>query len=568
MDFGVSGLASGFDWRSLIDQMSEIERVPQRRLLLEQNTLEERSTAYGAISTQLSVLKNKLDALKAPGLFSGRTAAVGDDTVATASSSSGAIQGTYTFAFQQLASSAKMMGAAGAGSPLSTTSDVSGVTIGGGGFPATITAGTFRVNGAEVSVATTDTLQDVFDKIATATGNTVTATYLPASDKIRFSGTGAITLGSATDTSNFLEVTKLNNNGTATITSGSALGSVKASSTLGSANLSQAMTFGAGNTGSFKVNGVEIAYSSSDTVADVLGRISSSEAGVTASYDVIGDRFILANKATGDIGIALEDVSGNFLQATKLTTGSLTRGNDLLYTVNGGGQLRSRSNTISAASSGLTGLSVTALEGGGASTTVTVSTDRTAIRKAITDFVDEYNNVQGKIASETKLSTDGKGGVTAGVLASETDAEGIASSLRQLAYGTVSGLSGGVAHLEALGFKSNSDDDTIELDDASALDEAMTDRLDEIEKLWLDPNDGIAKRLTSYLDKVIGDDGSLQSKKELLEKQSKGIDTQIEELERVVQANRERLTASFVSMETAQQNIKQQLSYLTQRFGS
>jgi flagellar hook-associated protein 2 len=567
MDFGVSGLASGFDWRSLIDQMSEIERVPQRRLLLEQNTLEERTTAYGAISTQLSVLKNKLDALKSPGLFSGRSAAVGDETVATASSSSGAIQGTYTFAFQQLASSAKWQGAAGAGSPLSTTSDVSGVSIGGGGFPASISAGTFRVNGAEVTVATTDTLQNVFDKIATATGNTVTATYLPGSDTIQFSGTGAITLGSATDTSNFLEVTKLNNNGTATITSGSALGSVKVSATLGSANLSQAMTFGAGNTGSFKVNGVEIAYSSSDTVSDVMGRISSSAAGVTASYDVIGDRFILANKATGDVGIALEDVSGNFLEATKLTTGSLTRGNDLLYSVNGGGQLRSRSNTISAASSGLTGLSVTALEEGG-STTVTVSTDRTAIRKAITDFVDEYNKVQGKIASETKLSTDGKGGVTAGVLASETDAEGIASSLRQLTYGTVSGLSGGVAHLEALGFKSNSDDDSIELDDDSALDEAMTDRLDEVEKLWLDSNDGIVKRLTSYLDKVIGEDGSLQSKRELLEKQSKGIDTQIEELERIVQANRERLTASFVSMETAQQNIKQQLSYLTQRFGS
>lgn len=566
MEFGLSGLASGFDWRSLIDQMSEIERVPQRRLLAEQNTLEERTTAYGAISTQLSVLKNKLDALKAPGLFSGRTATVADTTVATASSTSGAVQGTYSFSFTQLASAAKMQGATGAGKALSATSDVSGVTIGSAGFPAAVTAGTFRVNGAEVTVATTDTLEDVFDKIATATGDTVTASYLPASDKIRLSSSSTITLGSATDTSNFLEVTKLNNAGTSTVTSASALGSVKTGSVLGSANLNDTLTFGAGDAGSFRINGVEISYSASDTISDVMGRIGESAAGVTASYDVINDRFSLANKATGDVGIALQDVTGNFLQATRLTTGTLSRGNDLLYTINGGGQLRSRSNTIGASSSGVEGLSVTALKAGG-TTNITLSTDQAAIRKAITSFVDEYNGVQEKIAAETKLTADGTGKVTAGVLASEGDAEGIASTLRQLAYGAVSGLSGGLAHLEALGFKSNSEDDTLELDDGTMLDAALTDRLDDVEKLWLD-DDGIASRLTKYLDKVIGDDGSLQTKKDLLAKQSSGIDTQIEELERVVQANRDRLTNSFVAMERAQQNIKQQLQYLTQRFGS
>lgn len=567
MEFGLSGLASGFDWRSLIDQMSEIERVPQRRLLAEQNTLEERSTAYGAISTQLSVLKNKLTALQAPGLFSGRTATVADDTIATASSTAGAVQGTYSFSFTQLASSAKIQGATGAGKALASTTDVTGVTIGSAGFPAAVTAGTFRVNGAAVTIATTDTLKDVFDKIAAATGNQVTATYLPASDKIKLTGTSTITLGSATDTSNFLEVAKLNNAGTSTVSSSSALGSVRVDSALESANLTDTLTFGAGNAGSFRVNGVDISYSSSDTVSDVLGRISESDAGVTASYDVISDRFVLANKATGDVGIALEDVTGNFLQATRLKTGTLSRGNDLLYTINGGGQLRSRSNTIGAASSGLTGLSVTALQAG-STTNVTVTTDRTAIRKAITDFVDEYNNVQEKIGAETKLTADGNGGVKAGVLASEGDAEGIASTLRQLAYGAVAGLSGSLAHLESLGFKSNSEDDTFELDDATALDAALTDRLDEVEDLWLAPTDGVASRMTKYLESVIGDDGTLQSKKELLEKQSTGIDTQIEELERVVQANRERLTTSFVAMERAQQNIKQQLQYLTQRFGS
>lgn len=567
MDFGLSGLASGFDWRSLIDQMSEIERVPQKRLLLEQNALEERTTAYGAISTQLGVLKNRLSALQAPGLFSGRLASAGDTTVATASASGGAVQGTYSFSFQQLASSARMQGTAGAGRALATTADVSGVTLGGAGFPAAVTAGTFRVNGAAVTVATTDTLQGVFDKIAAATGNAVTASYEPGTDTIRLNGTGPITLGSATDTSNFLEVAKLHNNGTDTVDSATALGSVKVNGTLSAANLATDPVFDGGGAGSFRVNGVQIDYTSSDTVADILARVGESEAGVTASYDVINDRFMMANKGTGDVGIALEDVTGNFLVATGLSGGTLARGQDLLYTINGGGQLRSRSNTITASSSGLTGVSVTALKEGG-STSVTVSTDREAIRNAITGFVDEYNNVQSKIAKETELVTDGKGGVTAGTLASEGDAETIATTLRRLTYGSVEGLSGLVSHLEALGFKSNSDDDTLKLDDPTLLDEALADRLEDVKNLWQDADKGIAARLSKYLEQVSGEDGTLSAKKELMERQSKGIDVQIEELERVVQANRERLTASFLSMETAQQNLKQQLQYLTERFGS
>ncbi len=567
MELGLAGLASGFDWKSLIDQMTEVERVPQLRLLSEQNALEERSTAYGGISTQLNVLKNRLTALQAPGLFSGRTASATDTTAGTASAAAGAIQGTYTFDFQQLASSAKILGTTGAGRALSNDSDVSDVPIETAGFASPVTAGTFRVNGAAVTIATTDTLKGVFDKIAAATGNEVIASYDATTDQIRLNGTGTITLGSATDTSNFLEVAKLHNNGTADVVSAGSLGSVRLSAKVGEANLDEDLIMGTGGAGLFRINGKDIAYSSEDSVATLLKRIGDSDAGVTASYDVITDRFVLANKGTGDVGIALEDVAGNFLEATGLKNGTLDRGKDLLYTVDGGGQLRSRSNTIREASSGLTGLSVTALEEGG-STVVTVGTDREAIRKAITAFVEEYNGIQSAISKETALTLDGKGKATAGTLATEGDAEAIATTLRRMAYGPVEGLSGTLRHLESLGYKSNGDDDTLKLEDETALDDALTNRLGDLESLWLDKDNGIATRMTAYLDRVIGDNGSLEAKSELLKKQAVGIDTQIEELERVVQANRERLTNSFLAMETAQQKFKQQLSFLTQRFGT
>jgi flagellar hook-associated protein 2 len=225
-----------------------------------------------------------------------------------------------------------------------------------------VTAGTFTVGGKQITLATSDSLQQVFDKISTATGGGVTGSYDAATDKISFSSSSAIVLGSATDTSNFLQIAKLYNNGTANISSNSPLGAAPLSNTLASSNLQTSITDGGNGVGEFKINGVSITFNATtDSMSDTLARINNSAAGVTASYDSASDRFTLTNKTTGDIGVALEDVTGNFLAATKLSSGTLQRGNNLLYSINGGGQLISQSNTISEATSGLAGLTVTAL---------------------------------------------------------------------------------------------------------------------------------------------------------------------------------------------------------------
>lgn len=132
LDLGVSGLASGFDWRSLIDQLADVERAPQRRLLPDQQTL-------------------------------------------------------------------------------AATSDVSGVILGDAAFPTLLKAGTFTINGEQITVATTDTLDSVFQQIFAATGGDVAASYDPTTDRISLTSASSseIVLGSATDTSNFLQATGL-----------------------------------------------------------------------------------------------------------------------------------------------------------------------------------------------------------------------------------------------------------------------------------------------------------------------------------------------------------------------
>src|SRR5262245_34190705 len=140
MDLGLAGLASNFDWKSLVEQLTEVERAPERRLRSGQNVLEQRNNAYGSIFTQLSVLKSRVDALKDPALFNSHVATVGDSTVASASATTSAAAGVYTFNVTQLATASTRQGTANAGAALNASNDVSSLVLSNAAFGTAITA--------------------------------------------------------------------------------------------------------------------------------------------------------------------------------------------------------------------------------------------------------------------------------------------------------------------------------------------------------------------------------------------------------------------------------------------
>ncbi len=566
MELGLSGLASGFDWRTLVDQLTEVERAPERRLSAEQTTLRQQNIAYTGIKTQLSALQSRIAVLQDPDLFDSRRALASDAAIASATAGTGTALGAYVFNFTQLATAAKLQGAAGAGSALSPTDDVSGLVLKDAAFSTSITAGTITVNGKQITIATTDTLQQVFDNISVATGTGVTGSYNAATDKLSLTSATPIVLGSATDTSNFLQVARLNNNGTGAIASAAEVGVIKPSASLSAANFATAVSDGGAGAGEFKINGVAISFNVSDSVATVLNRINGSAAGVTATYDPVNDRFAVSNNVTGDVGIGLEDVTGNFLAATGLSSGTLERGRNLLYTVNGGSELISQSNTVTEASSSLAGLAVTALAGG--SVTVNVAGDTDKIKKAITDFLTEYNKVQSVIDSQTASTTDAKGKVSAGILANDGGADEIATRLRRLVTEQVTGLAAVLNQLEDLGIVSNGTDNSLKLDNEDKLSGLLANHLTVVKNLFTDSTNGLAVKLGAYLEQSVGEEGTLVGKQDQLTRSASDIDTQIANMERQILANRQRLLDSFIAMETAQSRINLQLQFLQQRFGT
>lgn len=565
----ISGLLanSAFDWKSVVDQLIEAEGIPMRKLNAEKETNTLKIDALAGLHTALTELQDAVQSIRAEGIFAGRT--VSSDLAGTtwkSSSATGAGIGSYRFDVAQLATVAQQRGAADIGAGLAATADVSGLTLATLSTAAPVTAGTFTVSGARVTVALTDSLQDVFDAIAATTGGDVTAVYDPGADRITLTrAAGELVLGAGNDTSNFLAVMKLANTGTAAATSSAPLGAIATTAPLTSANLRSAITavdsLGAG---SFTVNGETIAYNvNTDTLGSVLSRINAAGAGVTASYDSANDRVVLVNKATGDTGIAVSEAAAGLLDALGLTAaggGALVRGANAQFTVNGGATFSSSSNTLEAAAHGIAGLSVTV--NSASAQTLQVESDTGLMQTAIERFMASFNAVQDLIEASTRITVTGAT-VSTAVLSDNREVQSWARELRALAFDAVSGLTGDVSRLDHLGIDFDSATGHLRVKDSGKLASALGDKPDDVQAFFLQPGTGIVSRFFSYLTKVSSADRAQQSN---LGRANADLDAQIARLQSRLEQQREMLTSSFIRMLDAQSLAQSQNTYLTNAF--
>jgi flagellar hook-associated protein 2 len=563
----VAGLASGTDWTTTVEELANAERAPETQWEAQQTSLQAQNSAYTTIDGDLTTLQTDVETLLDTSLYQGTTATSSDTSVASASSEAGATLGSFTFDISQLATASQLNGATGISQTLVPSGeDASNVTLSSAAFATPVTDGTFTINGDQVTVAATDTLQDVFDNIATATNNAVTASYDSSTDEISLTSSSPIVLGSETDTSNFLTSAGLYNSSTSsdTITSNTALGTVQLNADMSASGLGTAITDGGGGNGAFTINGVTINYDSgTDSINDVLNSINSSSAGVTASYDNLTNNFVLTNNTTGAIGITAQDVTGNFLAATGLASGTLKEGNNLLYTVNGNStQLVSQSNSISSDSSGINGLTVTPVTTG--STTVSVTSDTAAISTAINQFITDYNTAESYISTQQAVTTSSSGTTTPGTLTGDLTASGIASDLRDTANQPVPGLSGAIAMLSDLGIQTNGQNNTIALTSASTLNTALTSNLSQVQSFFSSTN-GWGTQLNNWLNDTIGTGGTVPNQQATLTQENSNITTQISNLETKISSDSAMWDSEFEAMEVAESQTNQEMTYLSEQ---
>ena len=347
---------------------------------------------------------------------------------------------------------------AGRANILTLTSSQGDITVGATGDSSNFLAVT-KLSGATAGTTVNSTagiavMQSLSEVVAdiTAAGVGITATITNDTNGrpnlVSLSAASAITLGNATDTSNFLSATKLL----------ASPGTTSRTSTLSIARLSpgdkmiDADFFGgppAAGDQQFTINGVTIDYNTAnDSLNDVLNRINTSGAGVVARYDLATDSVRLEQSETGSMPITLTDVgSGDFLTRVGLIGASQTVGENAEYSVNGGPTQYADSNTVSPVS----GVTVTLKQvtTPGTPETVTIGQDLDGSKKSVKAFVDQFNAVFNAIDEATKINPDDL--KESGELSGDSSLRTLKGQLRSLVTGPGSNVEGAYQNLNQIG---------------------------------------------------------------------------------------------------------------------
>jgi len=438
--FRIGGLASGLDTNTIIEQLMAIERQPITRMQAKQDILTWKKDFWSGINSTMSALMTTADALLENTTILAKLSASSDETILTATATSGAAVGTYNITeIESLATATKVTSG---GSYIGTTVvSTEAISSDSSRFGTTIAEGTFTIRGVQFTlsdesgdglidrvegptgtitdaVGTGLTMDEIITHLNSVSANTgVTASL--ASDELTLTNDVAhtgqeILLSSAGDTSNFLSATYLISAeqdvaGDGSKTSTVHLGHARVGSALSSGNFGTTVTGDVDGNGTFKINGVEINYNiNEDTLAEVISRINNSTAGVIATCDSMADKLILTSEETGAASILREDVTGNFLDTMELLdtdSPTVTSGTNAKFKVegfNGGDWIYSNSNTISNLIDDVTFTLKDTLALADGPVTLDVTHDATKAKDNIKDFVNKYNALMTLI--NTKLN--------------------------------------------------------------------------------------------------------------------------------------------------------------------
>jgi len=563
----LAGLASGFNWTNFISQLIQSESQPITALQAQQTTLSTENASLSTLQADLQSLQTSVTALQDPSQFN-LTAATVSNSLWTGSTTTGSIPGNHTVAVTTLATPSQLQGASNISAPIASSSDVSGVVVSAMNLATPITAGQFTVDGARVSVATTDTLADVFQKISDATGGAVTASYNSGTDAVSLSSSSPITLNSANDTSNFLDALGLSGNGTGAVSSSFRLGAPNLTAPLTQADLATPLTgLAADGTGTLTINGVAISYNpTSDSINSVISKINSSAAGVTASYNSANNQMVLNNNVTGNLGVSVVDSTGTLGAALGLTTGSnLVVGQNAQFSVDGGPEVTSTSNTITGSTGGIPGVTLTL---GSASTEqVDITQDNSTAQTNIQNFVTAFNNVTSYIDAQTATTVSGTK-VTTSTLTGDLNVQSIQHELHSLAFGDVTDSSGNTTRLDTMGIDFNGDTNQLEISNPSELASALQNDGPAVSNFFTNTTDGFAQSFTSFLNKSANSTGTISAEIAAHTKSSQGLNTQISSLQANLASQQTDLTNEFEQMEVTESKLQSELAVLNSALGT
>ena len=160
----VAGLSSGFDWRSMVDQLIAVEHRRVDLVEDQKTEFENKYSEWQSFNTKLLSLKTAAEGLKDANDFYVYTSNMASDSATvdasdllSVSTSSSASKGSYSIKVSSLATAQKLSSIS-----FSSFSDALGASY----------AGDILINGVAVNISETDSLADVRDRINNANSGT------------------------------------------------------------------------------------------------------------------------------------------------------------------------------------------------------------------------------------------------------------------------------------------------------------------------------------------------------------------------------------------------------------
>jgi flagellar hook-associated protein 2 len=561
--FSITGLGSGLDWGSIVEQLMLLEQQPVTRLHEKIAGLEAQKNAITGLRTQLSTLRGLAQDFGFSSVFNQFESATSDAEVLSAEvTGSNPVIGSYDLEVLQLASATVASSSAVLGGAIDPNA-----TLDSSGINTAVTEGDFTINGVAFTIdPTTDTLNGILANI-TASAAGVNATYDAVNDAVVIANktagdTSVINFGATDDDSNFLTAINVtgatqtdNGSGATEVTSTHNLGAVSPGATLSTVNFAG----GAVTAGTFQVNGVTITVDpTTQSLTDVVGAINGSDAGVTASYDTSTDTIRVVSDTLGSRTVKFTSGTSNFLSITNLDTATQAAGSDSQFTVNGGPVETRNTNEVADAIGGVT---VSLLSVG--TSTVSVSSDDDAIVGDVQEFLDAFN---ASIVEISNLVTQG------GALQSDGTIQTIKNYLQQVVFNDITGISGEFNNLLDIGISTGDSFDREAISQLSLDEEEFRDALREdranVERLFSNTGDtGVADILDSYLNDITSFTGSLNARSKssgTIDQQIQSYNDRIDRLGVQIARKEERLTKKFIAMDQLVSLYQQQNSALSQ----
>ncbi len=501
------GLAmpSGLDDSTII---SELVSVQQQQVTTVQNEVSADQTeisAYGQVQSDLQSISSAASAVASAGSFDVFSSTSSNADAVTITGGNGSTAGQYNVGVYNLASSETMISSDGLISSETASLSSQGISV-----------GKISVEGVDINVSSTDTIQDLANNINSAT----------QADGSPLDVTASVVQVAASD---YRLVLSSNNPGSSGIAyqdvSGSTLENLgiitDANGDKGNVNQvvqssddiadawNNLATGGAVQITGTDHNGNAVSTTftkdAGETLANFLSRITSAYNGtVTATTNADGD-LVLTDAITGNSDLAMNTLSLGGTDHTMTVTqggengaGVLTAGTNSYYSIDGM-DMNSDTNSVSGFQPGTTiSLNATSAQ----PVTVGLSLDTATIEQNVEAVLTAYNSLLSFVNSATAVattSTSAESGSTTstqgGPLPGDMTAKGIVASIDSIFESEGGMLSGSLNSLADIGIQTDPNSGQLSLDE-STFQTAMQNNPSAVENLFTQTSNSNSSNVT------------------------------------------------------------------------